>query len=131
MEHFRILVIDDEPTILAVMKRMLSEHTVVTCLGGQLAIELAEVDHLFDLVICDVMMPEVSELDVYRYLSKNIPDLAARLVFATGGVRGGRIEEFLENFPNPVLPKPYPAGFTERIREIVASFGGAVWSPST
>jgi CheY-like chemotaxis protein len=40
---------------------------------------------LFDLILCDLMMPEMSGMDLHRRLLQSAPDQAAKITFMTGG----------------------------------------------
>ncbi|HVY46125.1 MAG TPA: response regulator [Minicystis sp.] len=103
----RILAIDDEPMLVAVYARMLRRyHDVVPVVGGSAAIELLERDAAFDVVLCDVMMPEVSGLDVYRTAARLSRELAARFVFLTGGAHTDEAARFLATERVPTLDKP-------------------------
>jgi CheY-like chemotaxis protein len=53
------------------------------------------------------MMPDVTGVDVYEELRTRAPDLAAKMVFVTGGAFTQRMREFLEQVPNPQLEKPF------------------------
>lgn len=66
-------------------------------------------DPLFDVIVCDLQMPNVDGVAVYEQLALRAPRLAERLVFCTGGVYYARIREFLERTRVPVLEKPVPA----------------------
>ena len=62
----RILVVDDEPAILRSMKSLLRhDHDVELADGGRAAIELLKHDIGFDLVLCDLNMPDVDGVDVH------------------------------------------------------------------
>ena len=106
----RIMFVDDEPNILRAFARVLSPlGDVVTALGGGAALELLEGDTTFDVVLCDVMMPDMDGAMLYEVLLRDFPALAARVVFCTGGVLTPRLTTFLEDVPNGVLAKPLSA----------------------
>ena len=106
----RFLLVDDEPNILRAFARVLSPlGDVVTALGGGAALELLEGDTTFDVVLCDVMMPDMDGAMLYEVLLRDFPALAARVVFCTGGVLTPRLTTFLEDVPNGVLAKPLSA----------------------
>ncbi len=102
----RILLIDDEPLLLKSLARMLqSHHDVVSATGGALGIEtIANQD--FDVIICDLMMPEVDGLHVYETLKERFPDLIDKLVYLSGGVFTDRMSSFLEGTKPRLLDKP-------------------------
>jgi signal transduction histidine kinase/CheY-like chemotaxis protein len=70
-----ILVVDDEPEILALVKEILGDagHVEVAA-GGREAIEKLKA-HAYDLVLTDVMMPEMSGMELVQYLRLNQPEV--------------------------------------------------------
>ncbi len=103
----RVLVVDDEPLIRAVLQRILGgDHDVVCASAGEQALALLETD-LFDLILCDVMMPGMSGLEVYRRIAAAKSGLEQRVVFMSGGTIGAVIEEQLDALPNRRLGKPF------------------------
>ncbi|WP_428267898.1 hybrid sensor histidine kinase/response regulator [Haliangium sp.] len=112
----RVLVIDDEPAVLRVIRRMLKDYDVTTCLGGQEAL-----DHLlhgnFDLVLCDLMMPEYTGMDLYERTSTERPDMVERFLFVTGGAFTRQTETFLRKVSKEALGKPFT---TAQLRQAVS-----------
>ncbi len=102
----RVLVIDDEASVLKIIRRMLRGYEVTTSLGGRDALE-----HLlngeFDLVLCDVMMPEYTGVDLYERMAKDRPEMSKRFMFVTGGAFTEQTERFLRDVPAEVLGKPF------------------------
>lgn len=105
----RILIIDDEEPLLKVYKRLLKKrHEVVTVPSGRRALELLQQDAAFEVVLCDLMMPEIDGVGVFEGLAEIAPALQERTIFCTGGIFSPRTREFLEAVPNVVLEKPIP-----------------------
>ena len=104
----RILIVDDEPMIGRVMQRALaSEHDVTLVEHGQEALDLVKAGQSFDIIFCDLMMPQMTGMDLYDHLAKVRSDLTARMIFVTGGTFTARAREFLEQVPNPRIEKPF------------------------
>jgi len=103
----RILVVDDESQVLEAMSEMLAEHEVHTAISGQAARELIEHQGPFDVILCDLMMPGYTGMDLYNWVMETHPDLAPRVVFMTGGAFTPRARELLQNTPNFQLEKPF------------------------
>ena len=80
---------------------------VATATSGREALELLAAEDRFDVVLCDLMMPDVSGMDVYERVAEVSPGLAARFVFVTGGAFTGRARAFVEQVGAPVLEKPF------------------------
>ncbi|MCX5742220.1 MAG: hybrid sensor histidine kinase/response regulator [Proteobacteria bacterium] len=103
-ERLRILVIDDEPAARRALERALRDHEVVTAAGGRAALTMLADDAAFDLILCDVMMPDVDGVDVAEALTTR--GLDARLVLITAGAITERTRAFLAASRCPILSKP-------------------------
>jgi len=112
----RILIVDDEPllgqTLLYAFK---GRHDVVICTSGRDALSHLEKDARFDLVLCDLMMPDVSGAVVYETVAKQYPELAPHFVFMTGGAFTDRGREFLARYPGVQLEKPFTIADIEKL----------------
>ncbi len=103
----KLLVIDDEPMILGALRRSLSAEYNVTCVGdGRKALERLRAGERYELILCDLMMPEMTGMDLFAELEKLAPDQAARMVFVSGGAFTPRAREFLERVANARVEKP-------------------------
>lgn len=104
--RFRVLVVDDDPSMRALLREALgTTYDVVTAGGGGEALNLLHRDHRFHAIVCDVCMPGVDGTQVLSYLSTVHPDLAGRLIFWTAGSSDSAAQDALKKVPNPVLPK--------------------------
>ncbi len=106
----RILVIDDELALGQILQRALSRDYDVTLLThGRDAIALLSAADTpgFDLILCDLMMPDVNGEDVFETVTRAEPDLAKRFVFMTGGAFTPRAQRFLAEQSAVVLEKPF------------------------
>jgi PAS domain S-box-containing protein len=103
----RVLVVDDERLITQVVRRTLTkEHEVHTLDNAEDALRLIESGQRFDVILCDLLMPQMSGMDFHRELARAYPEQAERMVFFTGGAFTPRAKEFLERVPNERLEKP-------------------------
>ncbi|MBN1607365.1 MAG: PAS domain S-box protein [Polyangiaceae bacterium] len=124
----RILVVDDEPRIRAMMTRMLKGHEVVEAASGEQARTTLENDSSFDLILCDMMMPVVSGVDLHKWLRATHPKLADRLVFLTGGAFTPATRDYLGKVSNIRLEKPFAvADFKKVVSEMVLAGGARAW----
>jgi PAS domain S-box-containing protein len=106
--HGRILVVDDENSIRAALKRLLGNaHDVVTAASGEEGQAILEKDESFDLVLCDVMMQGMSGMDLHKWLVKRNRALARQMVFITGGAFTPKASEYLSRVGNLKLEKPF------------------------
>jgi CheY-like chemotaxis protein len=103
----KVLVIDDEPLIARILARGLSRHQVVVTDHARDALARIEQGETFDVILCDLMMPDVSGIDVHEYLSREHPAIARRMVFMTGGAFTSRAKSFLSMVGNERIEKPF------------------------
>jgi len=103
----RILIVDDEPNLAHTLARLLDGHSVEVAAGGEAALALFTRDSEFDLVLCDLMMPGKTGMDVHAEAQKAWPFLAERFVFMTGGAFTHRAKTFLAEVGLPYLEKPF------------------------
>ncbi len=115
----RVLVIDDDPGVATAAKRiLLRDHDVETSPGGAHALARLASGASFDVIVCDLMMPSVSGVDVYEEIVRAHPSLASRVIFVTGGAFTPRSRDFLEGVSRPCLSKPFDP---PELRRAVAS----------
>jgi two-component system cell cycle sensor histidine kinase/response regulator CckA len=114
----RVLVIDDEPAILRAFRRVLFSHEVGVAASGPEALQKLGAGPPFDVIFCDVMMPEMSGIEVYQRIAERFPGQEQRLVFMTGGVFGEPAAHFIAETSNPKLKKPFTGS---SLRALVAS----------
>ena len=116
----RILVVEDDGPMAATIKRGLEEehHTVTTALDGSAGLALAEI-YEFDVVVLDVMLPQLTGLDVARRLRevrRSVPILMLTARDSTRDIVAG-----LDAGADDYLSKPF--AFDElvaRIRSLAA-----------
>jgi len=115
-----VLVVDDDVMVGTVIRRILGkEHEVIVVSEGQKAIELLRGGNRFDVILCDLMMPQVTGMDIHAALSKDLPELAHRMVFVTGGAFTPAAQHFLDAVPNRRLEKPFSP---QNLRALVQGF---------
>ena len=120
-DRVRILIVDDDRPVAAAIALELSDHDVVVAESGREALEILHRDKSFDVILCDLMMPEVSGMDVYEAVRLTDPGLLARIVLMTGGAFTSRAREFLSSIATPLLEKPFEA---RELRDLVATLTG-------
>jgi two-component system, cell cycle sensor histidine kinase and response regulator CckA len=103
----RVLVIDDEPAILRAFRRVLYTHEVVLATSGPEAMQKLAEGAPFDAIFCDVMMPEMSGVEVYQRISERHPGQEQKVVFMTGGAFTEPAAHFIGSVHNPKLKKPF------------------------
>jgi CheY-like chemotaxis protein len=116
-----VLIVDDEEILASSLRRMLSrEHTVAIANSGKAALERLRAGERYDVILCDLMMPETTGMDLHAQLRQLAPDQAERMIFMTGGAFSSTARQFLERIANPCFDKPCDlAALRAAIRERV------------
>ncbi len=112
----RILIVDDEPTVGEVLRRFLdANHDVSVVVEGAQALEFLARHADVDVVLCDLMMPRMTGMDLFAAVAQRHPGVERRFVFMTGGAFTPRAAEFLAVVPNPRLDKPFSFADVEAV----------------
>jgi PAS domain S-box-containing protein len=115
----RVLIVDDDVMVGRTLKLILESHEVVLATNGREALDIIESGKEFDVILCDLMMPIMTGMDLFAALSAKGSGLTARMIFITGGAFTPSSRKFLDAVPNKVLEKPFDL---DTIRACVASF---------
>ena len=121
----RILVVDDEPSIDNMCRRVLTGEgfEVDIAVNGRVAQDMIE-EKQFSLCFLDIMMPKMNGTELYQWLQKKYPQLAKRVIFTTGGVMDGNTMTFVEQSGRPFLPKPFtPNELKMMVKETLKEVG--------
>ncbi len=123
----KILVVDDEPAIRSVMQRVLGrENDVVAAGSGTEAMEIIKSGAPFDVILCDLMMPEMTGMELHAWLVAQAPELARRVIFVSGGAFTPNASAYLASVSNPQLQKPFePAELKKVVGRVVTTSGEA------
>jgi CheY-like chemotaxis protein len=102
-----ILVIDDAAAFVRALALLLRRdgYTVATAGNGNLALARLQ-EQRYDVVLCDVHMPELDGPAFYAILRSQYPYLRQRVIFLTGDTLRADSTAFLEQCGQPWLPKP-------------------------
>jgi PAS domain S-box-containing protein len=105
----RVLVIDDERQLCTMIQQMLVEECDVDVVQSAEAalVQLADASPSYDVVLCDLMMPEMTGMDLHELVSRERSELAGRFVFMTGGAFTPRAGEFLKRVSARIVDKPF------------------------
>jgi two-component system cell cycle sensor histidine kinase/response regulator CckA len=114
-----VLVVDDEPSIGAVLRRVLREHEVTVVNDARLALDLLGAGRRFDVILSDLMMPVVSGMEFYDEVKRRFPEEADRVVFVSGGAFTPVANAFLDRVTNERLQKPFDP---KVVRDLVQRF---------
>jgi CheY-like chemotaxis protein len=112
----RVLVVDDERMIVSLVQNLLEgEQDVLGTTSPEEALALIAREH-FDVILCDVMMPNTNGLEFFRAAVRVVPEMAPRFVFMTGAASSESLRDALREAGNPIVDKPFDA---RKLREVV------------
>jgi PAS domain S-box-containing protein len=100
----RVLVVDDEPLIGKVVEQVLVGYQVVSETSARAALSRLQAGETFDRILCDLMMPDMSGIELFQQLP---PAVQKQVVFLSGGAFTERARDFLARVPNRRLEKPF------------------------
>jgi signal transduction histidine kinase len=104
----RILFVDDEPMLCDLVTQVLrSRHDVAAVTSAREALTRLGRGERFDVILCDLMMPVMTGMELYDELSRVAPEQRERVIFLTGGAFTSNARSFLSKVPNPRLEKPF------------------------
>jgi len=119
----RILVVDDEQRYAKSLELLLaSDYEVTVATTGKRALDLFGQGERFDVILCDLMMPQMTGMDLHAELSGLHADQTARMIFLTGGATNDRARAFLARPDIRHLEKPLEL---EELEAAIADVSGA------
>jgi signal transduction histidine kinase len=108
MRRGRILVVDDEHMITTALQRILGTNHEVTCFNAaEQALRTILGGERYDVIICDLMMPQMTGMELHSALDRLAPDQAGAMVFLTGGAFTEAGAAFLDRIANVRVEKPF------------------------
>ena len=119
-----ILVIDDEPSVVRALAGLLRRdgYRVGTASNGRHALAQLQVQ-LYDVILCDLRMPELDGPAFYAILTQQYPALGQRIIFLTGDTGGEDNHTFLTQCGRPWLRKPSAITTIRRtIQQVLQAF---------
>jgi signal transduction histidine kinase len=116
----RLLVVDDDPLFARALQRTLDrEHDLVVVTTGKEALALLQGGHRYDAILCDLMMPVMTGMDLHDAITALAPEQARRMILLTGGAFTSRARAFLEQTQLPWLRKPLEAsGLWQALQQV-------------
>lgn len=108
----RVLIVDDEASIRAALSRFFRRRGWIIDEAGNGrdgldALLRSTESECYNVVVCDIRMPEMSGSEVHDTLIAQRPDLVERLIFITGEMTSPDVAEFIARTRRPVLLKPF------------------------
>lgn len=109
----RVLVIDDDVLVAHALADFLRAHHVRCATSAVEARDLLERGEHFDIVFCDLMMPEMGGAELYAWVLVHVPQLAERFVFVSGGAFSPEARAFVAQHSDRILAKPFDEDLVE------------------
>jgi signal transduction histidine kinase len=107
-KHLEVLIVDDQQRFLESLRLALEPSlTVTTESSARAALARLRAGERFDAIVCDLMMPELTGMDLCEAVAKEWPQMAPRLILMTGGAFSPRARAFLETSAYPRIEKPF------------------------
>lgn len=116
-QTLRVLVVDDE-TLLArsIELQLVGIHEVVIASSGKAALALLQEGASFTTVLCDMMLPDMSGMELFTLINEKVAPMAPHFVFMTGGSFSPKLFQFLKTHNVTCLEKPFSV---EQLREAI------------
>jgi CheY-like chemotaxis protein len=117
----QILVVDDDRLAARAVARLLgSAHDIVELQSAKDAMDRLRAGERYDLVLCDLMMPEMTGMELHEEVQRAGLDVADRMVFMTGGAVTEEAQEFVARVPGRCFHKPFdPTALRSLARDFV------------
>src|SRR5690606_34964814 len=91
----RVLIIDDLPNVGRSMKLLLQdEHEVDICARAREALAQLEQGARWDVILCDLMMPELNGMEFVAEVRRIAPEMLPRIVVMSGGAFTEQARQF-------------------------------------
>ncbi|MDE1901703.1 MAG: response regulator [Alphaproteobacteria bacterium] len=108
LPKIRLLLVDDEVEIAQTLADLMEPegHHIDIAANGAIAMEKLR-KNTYDAVISDLRMPVMDGPALYEALKRELPSYLNRIIYVTGDTLSTHVQEFLKNYPVPVVEKPY------------------------
>jgi CheY-like chemotaxis protein len=113
----RVLVVDDDPLFRQLVVFHVKQGrscTVETATNGHEALERMRA-YVYDLILCDLRMPEMDGPTFYRQVQVEHPELVSRIAFLTANATRDEYALFIRDVAVPVLSKPVAKGDLDEV----------------
>ncbi|AKV01315.1 Sensory box histidine kinase/response regulator [Labilithrix luteola] len=117
-----VLVVDDDARVRSTMGRMLSHCRVSLADSASACISMLDAGGAYDVILCDLMMPGRSGVELYEEILERRPELEDHFIFVTGGATTRRTASFVASNQNRTLYKPLDAkALSAKVEEVASA----------
>ena len=113
----RVLVVDDQESVGRALERLLRGYDVLALVDPREALARITGGERFAVILCDLMMPEMTGAMLHERIRRVDVIQASRMVFVTGGATTAETRAFVARIRQPVLLKPF---VVSELRDVVA-----------
>ncbi len=112
----RVLLVDDERAVIDSLAAALGDdHEVIAFGNAADARKRIESGEHFDVVLCDLVMPGETGMQLFEHVRRTRPELAPRFAFMSGGAFLPEADRFLQKVDNPRIDKPFDVAAVRRL----------------
>jgi two-component system, NtrC family, response regulator HydG len=124
MMRRRVLIVEDERLLGEALFEFLSDdHDVELATTVAAAVKLLRADGSFEVILCDVQLPDGSAAEIFDDYCKQWPERSQRFVFLSGGSDDRAVRSLLTSGRNRVLRKPFDLDTLPALIEAQALLG--------
>ncbi len=119
--HPNVLVVDDEPNILLSLEFLMKKNGYNVFVGrdGKEALQTVEQEEI-DLIILDIMMPEVDGLEVCKRLKSNEATKDIKVIFLSAKIKEEEIQAGYDAGADMYITKPYSTrDIVNKVKELI------------
>lgn len=116
----RILIVDDDQSLLRALARRLRDHDVVALDDARVAVTRIDEGERFDFILSDLHMPHLDGMGFHRAVAEIDPAQAGVMAFMSGGARVKDLQ-FLHERSLNMLAKPFDLGELRALLDARAS----------
>jgi diguanylate cyclase (GGDEF)-like protein len=117
MKNKTILIVDDTISNLDILGELLEQYDVIDAISGEDAIDILQ-DEKVDLILLDIMMPEMDGFEVCKILKKNINTKDIPIIFITAKVDEESIARAYDIGGTDYVAKPFrPKELLSRVKK--------------
>ncbi len=113
-----MLVVEHETSLrLELTLHLGSAYDVAAVASAGEALRLVALGASFDLVLCELTMPEMNGVQLCEHLAEIESKLASRVVLMSRGIAPASVQRALEALPNPCITGPFEIDALARLLE--------------
>ncbi len=128
----RLWIVDDEQPLARIIGRLLArEYDVLVSSGSNDVLTRLSAGERFDVLLCDVMMPEMTGVELAEHIEMRWPELKRGIVFMTGGALAPTLNAFVTAPGRLLLTKPFGSDEVRAmVTDVTAALTGAAAQPT-